>query len=91
MYPWYEEAEVYYAYLEDVDSTGQSESSPMRRNERSRWFTRGWTLQEFLAPIQVIFYDNAWVEVGTRKSLRDKILRITCKNRRVASVDCLMD
>lgn len=43
MYRWYEEAEVCYAYLDDVDSAGRSDSSLMKRIERSRWFTRGWT------------------------------------------------
>lgn len=41
MYRWYERAEVCYAYLQDV---------PLVEIERSAWFTRGWTLQELLAP-----------------------------------------
>ncbi|CAF9924125.1 hypothetical protein IMSHALPRED_006114 [Imshaugia aleurites] len=77
MYRWYAEARVCYAYLADVDSAGQSKSSLMSRIGRSRWFTRGWTLQELLAPITVVFYDKAWVEIGTKSSLLDKISEIT--------------
>ena len=77
MYRWYEEARVCYAYLVDVDSAGQTESSLMRTIEGSRWFTRGWTLQELLAPNFVVFYDQSWVELGTRSSLSDQISKTT--------------
>ena len=77
MYRWYGEAQICYAYLADVDSAGQNDPLTMRRLERSRWFTRGWTLQELLAPDVVVFYDNAWVEIGTRSSLSYRISKIT--------------
>jgi hypothetical protein len=51
MYQWYQAAHVCYAYLEDVPADGQPSDMP-----RSRWFTRGWTLQELIAPQRVIFY-----------------------------------
>lgn len=44
---------------------------------RSRWFKRGWTLQELLAPQELIFYDQSWTEVGTKRSLRVEISQIT--------------
>jgi len=31
---------------------------------RSRWFTRGWTLQELLAPKAITFYNTSWHELG---------------------------
>ena len=31
---------------------------------QSRWFTRGWTLQELLAPAVVHFFDQAWRSIG---------------------------
>ena len=77
MYRWYGEAQICYAYLADVDSAGQKDPSTMRRFERSRWFTRGWTLQELLAPDFVVFYDKSWVEIGTRSSLGKRISKIT--------------
>jgi heterokaryon incompatibility protein (HET) len=39
----------------------------------SRWFTRGWTLQELLAPRTVVFYDRNWTELGTKSSLKTEI------------------
>src|SRR6266487_1057988 len=49
MYQWYQKAEICYAYLADVpaDTNLQSEHSAFAK---SRWFTRGWTLQELIAP-----------------------------------------
>ncbi|KAK0636714.1 heterokaryon incompatibility protein-domain-containing protein [Bombardia bombarda] len=44
---------------------------------KSRWFTRGWTLQELLAPLEVIFYDSEWRELGTRETLSLDIYDIT--------------
>ncbi|KAL5365502.1 ankyrin repeat-containing domain protein [Aspergillus floccosus] len=64
MYRWYEEADVCYAYLADVPSVNFTES---------RWFTRGWTLQELIAPREVIFFDKEWNVLGTRDSLQIEI------------------
>lgn len=44
---------------------------------KSRWFNRGWTLQELIAPQNVIFYNKRWVEIGTRETRRDIIGKIT--------------
>ncbi|KAF7618720.1 putative ankyrin repeat-containing protein [Aspergillus flavus] len=68
MYRWYQEADVCYAYLADVPSKPFAES---------RWFKRGWTLQELIAPSRVIFLDHEWNELGTRESLRDVLSDIT--------------
>jgi hypothetical protein len=43
----------------------------------SRWFTRGWTLQEFLAPAIVEFYDKYWKLLGTKSSLAAQIVSVT--------------
>jgi hypothetical protein len=43
----------------------------------SRWFTRGWTLQELLAPQDVEFYSNDWSLLGTKESLYSEISSIT--------------
>ncbi|KAJ8131789.1 hypothetical protein O1611_g1838 [Lasiodiplodia mahajangana] len=42
-----------------------------------RWFTRGWTLQELIAPSFVVFYSGNWSYIGTRNSLKDIITKIT--------------
>ncbi|KAI1274341.1 hypothetical protein F5Y07DRAFT_401423 [Xylaria sp. FL0933] len=68
MFSWYEGAEVCYAYLSDVgfqDLAGIRES-PLRK---SRWLTRGWTLQELIAPSELIFYSCEWIKIGTRDQL----------------------
>ncbi|KXJ96508.1 heterokaryon incompatibility protein-domain-containing protein [Microdochium bolleyi] len=43
---------------------------------RSNWFRRGWTLQELIAPPQVVFYNKTWIEIGTRKSLKEHVATI---------------
>ena len=77
MYRWYGEAQICYAYLADVESAGPKDPLTKRRFERSRWFTRGWTLQELLAPDFLVFYDKFWVEIGTRSSLGKRISKVT--------------
>ncbi|KAK1472756.1 HET domain-containing protein [Colletotrichum cuscutae] len=76
MYKWYKDSSTCYAYLEDVQQ-GDDPSSFDRQLCNSRWFTRGWTLQELLAPETVEFFDAAWENLGTRSSLAPKIESIT--------------
>lgn len=61
MYQWYGAAQVCYAYLDDVDSYSTL--------TESKWFTRGWTLQELIAPAKVEFYSSRWSYLGTKQSL----------------------
>jgi hypothetical protein len=72
MYRWYQNAKVCYVYLRDVpnDFTNLQISS-------SRWFRRAWTLQELLAPRNLIFYSNEWVNIGTRTNLKSVISEVT--------------
>ncbi|KAF2201152.1 hypothetical protein GQ43DRAFT_448996 [Delitschia confertaspora ATCC 74209] len=44
---------------------------------RSRWFTRGWTLQELIAPARVAFYIKGWNFVGYKATMGRKLERIT--------------
>ena len=71
MYEWYENSQVCYAYLRDVqeDGTGKSDHSLLN----SRWFTRGWTLQELIVPERVEFYGRNWVHLGNKQSLSDTV------------------
>ncbi|KAK7455258.1 hypothetical protein VKT23_011130 [Stygiomarasmius scandens] len=78
MYQYYLDAHVCYVYLSDT--LGKFEEDPRdvySTFRRSRWFTRGWTLQELLAPNYVVFLGKNWTEIGTRWSLRDAISAIT--------------
>jgi len=65
MYRWYQEAEVCYAYLADISSVSQF--------TQSKWFTRGWTLQELIAPSNMVFFDKDWKGLGTKTSLGKSI------------------
>ncbi|OTB15097.1 hypothetical protein K445DRAFT_61431, partial [Daldinia sp. EC12] len=62
MFQWYKRSAVCYVYLSDVsaDDDPFEVSSEFRR---SRWFTRGWTLQELLAPMELVFFDKVWNEI----------------------------
>jgi hypothetical protein len=75
MFRWYRNAEVCYVILSDV--SGNTDGSQTRQFDRSRWFTRGWTLQELIAPSNVIFLNNDWEEIGTKISLQASITKIT--------------
>ncbi|KAI0453858.1 heterokaryon incompatibility protein-domain-containing protein [Xylaria acuta] len=81
MFMWYANAEICFALLEDV-SIGDPSSSAIIEEElegfsSSRWFTRGWTLQELIAPSCVVFYDQNGEMIGTRSSLQKEISTIT--------------
>ena len=76
MFRWYREARVCYAYLVDV-AIVTNDQSAMESFCGSRWFTRGWTLQELLAPEHMTFYDHDWTEIGTKQSLQSQILKAT--------------
>ncbi|KAK0719153.1 heterokaryon incompatibility protein-domain-containing protein, partial [Lasiosphaeris hirsuta] len=71
MFAWYQGAAVCYAFLADVGAGGGGTLAG------SRWFTRGWTLQELIAPAVVVFLDGAWREVGTKSSLVGELAAIT--------------
>ncbi|KAI8715138.1 HET domain-containing protein [Fusarium sp. LHS14.1] len=81
MFKWYQDAEICYAFLSDVPRRKVSRSvhaisplSPaMRKITRSQWFTRGWTLQELIAPRAVHFYSQEWVYLGSRNEAAEII------------------
>ena len=68
---WYEQSVVCYAYLGDVDKDVEDEI------RKSRWFTRGWTLQELVAPKELIFFDKNWNYLGDKKTLSTLLSQIT--------------
>jgi len=80
MFRWYRNAAVCYSFLADVvaPSLGTSGASSMGEMlSRSRWFTRGWTLQELVAPRVQRFYDANWNLLGTKEDLVEVIAEIT--------------
>src|SRR5205085_2820987 len=81
MFRWYGNAARCYVYLLDIlvrtqdgDVTNIEWESAFRN---SRWFTRGWTLQELLAPKIVEFYSRDHVRLGDKRSLEQQIHEIT--------------
>lgn len=77
MYRWYRFSEVCYVFLADVPANVQQALC------RSKWFTRGWTLQELIASPSVMFFDSQWRELGTKDSLGSLITEITQISREV--------
>ena len=65
MFVWYRDARVCYVYLEDVPYDDYHvRKLDYRREmlENAKWFTRGWTLQELLAPSNVKLYGREWAQ-----------------------------
>ena len=76
MFKWYSWAEVCFAFLADV----RAEEDPEEEDstfQRSRWFTRGWTLQELIAPAHVEFLAMNWTSIGSKTSLGTLVSKIT--------------
>ncbi|KAG4431987.1 hypothetical protein IFR05_012538 [Cadophora sp. M221] len=76
MFKYYRDADVCYAYLADVPS-GEDPGAEGSRFRGSSWFTRGWTLQELIAPEILVFYGSDWREIGTKSSLENVVVGIT--------------
>ncbi|KAH7025765.1 NACHT domain-containing protein [Microdochium trichocladiopsis] len=66
MFRWYQNATHCYAYLTDVSDACASWQTAFRN---SRWLTRGWTLQELVAPKSVIFFAKEGQRLGDKASL----------------------
>jgi hypothetical protein len=92
MFAWYRDASICYAYLDDVpsqvrglrdippdDKLTDKELEEVLRSPfaKSKWFTRGWTLQEFIAPWEVKFYNCQWQGIGTKRQLKRMLRHIT--------------
>ncbi len=76
MYRWYGKAAICYAFLADVphDDRPHATTSKFRR---SRWFTRGWTLQELIAPRNLLFMSREWSVMGSKQELSPLLEEIT--------------
>ncbi|KAK3389387.1 heterokaryon incompatibility protein-domain-containing protein [Podospora didyma] len=79
MYAWYAQAHICYVYLSDVDSRHHDNNKvdTLDLVRKSRWFTRGWTLQELLAPSNIVFYLKDWQLLGTKNALAVLISEVT--------------
>jgi hypothetical protein len=83
MFRWYSRAARCYVYLDDVSATNSKRwrlqpKVPWAEDFRcSKWFTRGWTLQELLAPSTVQFFSHEGTLLGDKIALGDLISEIT--------------
>lgn len=77
MFQWYRKAVVCYVLLEDLTQDTAHDVVLGNGLSRCRWFTRGWTLQELLAPKLVEIFNKAWVRVGTKSNHAEAISRLT--------------
>jgi hypothetical protein len=75
MFRWYQNAAKCYVYLADVAATARMPADVDFQD--SRWFTRGWTLQELLAPASVQFFTRDRKLLGDKTSLAQQIAEIT--------------
>ena len=74
----YKRATVCFAYLKDT-------SNEASLDDTDDWFTRGWTLQELIAPKKMYFYNKEWQRIGNKDSLRTTLSKITGIDERVLS------
>lgn len=90
MFQWYRDSRICYAYLSDVDG----DEDPSAENSsfvQSVWFTRGWTLQELLAPVEVIFLGSDWQEIGSKSSLCSVVSHATRIDKAALEIDSWMN
>jgi hypothetical protein len=84
MFRWYQKAIKCYVYLADVSMTKKRKAKDLFNEHTweaafrsSEWFSRGWTLQELLAPEIVEFYSRDGIRLGNKSSLEQQITEIT--------------
>ncbi|KAH7396964.1 heterokaryon incompatibility protein-domain-containing protein [Phaeosphaeria sp. MPI-PUGE-AT-0046c] len=82
MFAWYRDAARCYVYLSDVSVDNSTSDPPVQQEwypafQQSRWFTRGWTLQELVAPVSVEFFSVEGQRLGNKYSLLKELHDIT--------------
>ncbi|KAE8442492.1 hypothetical protein EG329_003273 [Mollisiaceae sp. DMI_Dod_QoI] len=66
MFHWYRRADVCFVYLSNLSPNSNIDNCL----PHCRWFTRGWCLQELIAPRVVKFFNNCWQHIGDKSSTR---------------------
>lgn len=76
MFRWYRNSEICYAFLSDIPfypvgphPDHEIELRQLEEIPKSRWFTRGWTLQELIAPRRVVFFSKEWLRLYDKVDL----------------------
>ncbi|KAI6046520.1 heterokaryon incompatibility protein-domain-containing protein, partial [Pisolithus marmoratus] len=79
MYRWYENLKRCYAYLHDVDTFPTTPDNETFAGSEGwpEWFSRGWTLQELIAPADLQFFNKDWHFIGDKRSFASTLEKIT--------------
>lgn len=73
MYQWYAKSNICFAYLDDIDDFPSGDTFL----QDSCWFTRGWTLQELIAPKELYFYSKGWKGLGTKSTICSQLAAVS--------------
>jgi hypothetical protein len=76
MFRWYKNAALCYVYFSDAIWSPDTGIMSLRLRE-SRWFTRGWTLQELIASTNIDFYSADWQKISTKEEICPLLSSIT--------------
>ncbi|KAK4213654.1 hypothetical protein QBC37DRAFT_463549 [Rhypophila decipiens] len=79
MFRWYQRSTICYGYLSDLQPSAQFENGL----KDCRWWTRGWTLQELIAPTKFYFYDSVWKCWGSKRRFAQLVSQITGINIKI--------
>ncbi|KAL7914208.1 heterokaryon incompatibility domain-containing protein [Trichoderma velutinum] len=80
MFKWYKNSTIAYAFLEDYPSPKIEKPALSTASVgfgHSRWFTRGWTLQELIAPQRLEFYNKSWEKIAEKRAIAKELAVIT--------------
>jgi hypothetical protein len=83
MFRWYSKATKCYVYLGDVTIPNSNADTLIHQStwetafQSSKWFTRGWTLQELIAPTTVEFFSKEGTQLGDKQSQEELLHKIT--------------
>jgi hypothetical protein len=83
MFRWYRNAAKCYVHLSDVSINKRKASNQFSETtwepafRASKWFKRGWTLQELLAPTSVEFFSREGKRLGDKRTLEQQVHEIT--------------
>ena len=77
MFRWYRDSSICYAYLWDVTDNTIDNDHENNQVQSSDWFSRGWTLQELIAPSRLSFYGQNWQYLGSKDSICELLAQAT--------------
>lgn len=71
MFEWYRKSRICIVFLADYGTDHNAPLGPCK------WFSRGWTLQELIAPEHINFYNSTWGLIGTKESMAGRLSLVT--------------